>query len=199
MSLSYEFEYLQQVSIYNQRNKSYINYLYHWDYFDNQSVHSIQRDIDLNITALTTLSHAFVNIAAKHGQKSAILNIASLAALLPIPRFAVYSATKSNVLRLSNILSYELKKQQRDISVTCICPGGVLTEFSQQAGQELKGELGMMTSRDVAQQSVTAMFKGKRMFIPGVFNKISALTRFLPLRLKRFLLEQSMVVAVKDR
>lgn len=171
----------------------------YWDYFDNQSAQNIQQDIDLNITALTSLSHAFVRIAQQHGQESSILNIGSLAALLPTPRYAVYSASKSYVLRFSKILAYEIKKQKLNMTVTCVCPGGVLTEFMQHSGQELKGEIGMMSSAQVARKSVAAMLRGKGVYIPGLLNKISALTRFLPAQINMKIVEKSMLITVKDK
>lgn len=168
-----------------------------WDWFENQSREASQRDIDLNVTALTTLSHDFVAIAKAHQQPSHILNIASLAALLPPPRYAVYSSTKAYVKRFSEILEYELS--QTNISVTCSCPGGVLTEFIERAGQELKGETGMMTSTDVARLAVQAMFAGQVVHIPGALNKVSALARFLPRRLQMRLVEKSMLVTVQEK
>lgn len=168
-----------------------------WDWFENQSAATSQRDIDLNITALTTLCHAFVPLAREHGQPSHILNIASLAALLPTPRFAVYSATKAYVQRFSEILGYELRDSH--IRVTCSCPGGVLTEFMEHAGQQLKGDTGIMASADVARLSVAAMFAGDTLYVPGALNKASALVRFLPRSLKLRLVEKSMLVTVQDK
>ncbi|MCK5873100.1 MAG: SDR family NAD(P)-dependent oxidoreductase [Alcanivoracaceae bacterium] len=168
-----------------------------WDWFANQTREISQRDIDLNVTALTTLCHDFVAMAKAHGKPAHILNIASLAAMLPTPRFVVYSATKAYVQRFSEILDYELR--QTNISVTCSCPGGVLTEFMQHAGQELKGDTGMMASADVARLAVQAMFAGQVVHVPGMLNKLSTLVRFLPRPLKIRLVEKSMLVTVQDK
>ncbi|MFN3713909.1 MAG: SDR family NAD(P)-dependent oxidoreductase [Alcanivoracaceae bacterium] len=168
-----------------------------WDWFENQSRQTSQRDIDLNVTALTTLCHDFVTVARTHGAPAHILNIASLAAMLPTPRFAVYSATKAYVQRFSEILDYELR--QTNVRVTCSCPGGVLTEFMEHAGQELKGDTGMMSSADVARLAVDAMLAGQVVHVPGVLNKFSTLVRFLPRALKIRLVEKSMLVTVQDK
>lgn len=168
-----------------------------WDHFERQSATTSQRDIDLNVTALTTLCHEFIGQARQHGQPSHILNIASLAAMLPTPRFAVYSATKSYVLRLSEILSYELRGS--NVSVTCACPGGVMTEFMERAGQELRGETGMMASAEVAKAAVEAMMDGRTVYVPGVLNKAAALLRFLPRLLVIRLVERGMLVTVKEK
>lgn len=168
-----------------------------WDHFEKQTAAISQRDIDLNVTALTTLCHEFVAQARAHRQPAHILNIASLAAMLPTPRFAVYSATKSYVMRLTEILAYELRDSK--ITVTCSCPGGVMTEFMGLAGQELKGDTGMMPPEVVARLSVEAMLAGKVVFVPGALNKASALARFLPRPLKIRLVEKSMLITVQDK
>lgn len=168
-----------------------------WDWFERQDAATSQRDIDLNITALTTLCHAFLPFARAHGEPSHILNIASIAAFLPTPRFAVYSASKSYVLRFSEILAYELRDTR--ISVTCTCPGGVMTEFVANAGQTLKGDTGMMAPADVARLAVAAMLRGEAVHVPGFLNKASALARFLPRALKMPVVERGMLVTVQDK
>jgi uncharacterized protein len=168
-----------------------------WDWFESQSREISQRDIDLNITAPTVLCHDFIAHAKAHGAPSHILNVASLAAMLPTPRFAVYSASKAYVQRFSEILEYELR--HTNIRVTCSCPGGVLTEFMARAGQELKGNTGMMTSPAVARLAVRAMFSGQVVHVPGMLNKFSTLVRFLPRALQVRLVERSMLVTVRDK
>lgn len=166
-----------------------------WAYFENQQMPSVQRDIDLNIVALTTMTHGFIARAKAHGKPSNILNVASLAGLLPTPKYAVYSGTKSYVVTFSKILNYELSKT--NINITCMCPGGVLTEFMDQSGQELIGDTGMMKADHVAQLGVQAMQKGKLIYVPGVLNKLSTLARFLPDPLRGMVVERSMEITVK--
>ncbi|MDF1821633.1 MAG: SDR family oxidoreductase [Alcanivoracaceae bacterium] len=168
-----------------------------WANFSEQKREVSQRDIDINVTALTTLCHDFIDRAMAHGQPAHILNIASVAAFLPTPRFAVYSGTKAYVRRLSEILAYELKGS--NVQVTCSCPGGTLTEFMEHAGQELKGNTGMMASAEVARQSVHAMLAGKTVFVPGLLNRLSLLGRFLPSKLQPGLVERSMLITVADK
>lgn len=168
-----------------------------WDFFDKVPREIAQRDIDLNVTALTTLTHDFVALARAHGRPAHVLNIASLAAMLPVARFAVYSGTKAYVKQFSEILGYELR--DTNIRVTCVCPGGVKTEFLELAGQDLKGDTGMMGSAEVARLSVDAMLGGDAVYVPGVLNKVSALVRFLPRALKLRIVEKSMLVAVQEK
>lgn len=80
---------------------------------------------NLNITSLTKM--IYLSIPYMHRNKSNIINLASSAAFLPQPSFAVYAATKSYVLSLSTALNKEFK--DRGITVTAVCPGPVDTEF----------------------------------------------------------------------
>ena len=168
-----------------------------WEWFDKQPRDVVQRDIDLNVTALTTLTHDFVHLAKGHGQPAQVLNIASIAAMLPVARYTVYSGTKAYVLQFSEILRYELR--HTNIGVTCVCPGGVKTEFVELAGQKLKGDTGMMESPEVARLAVEAALRGDVKYIPGAMNKVSALVRFLPRSIKLPIVEKSMLVTVQEK
>lgn len=80
--------------------------------------------IALNCNALTAVTYLVLPYISAHGR---IINIASVAAFLPQPDFAVYAASKSYVMSFSRALKYELSS--RKISVTAVCPGPVDTEF----------------------------------------------------------------------
>ena len=78
----------------------------------------------LNCIALTSLCVACI----PHMERGAhIINIASIAAFLPVPEMSVYAATKAYVLRYSLALRRELAP--RGISVTTVCPGWMDTDF----------------------------------------------------------------------
>lgn len=86
--------------------------------------------LKVNIEALTHLTHAMVPgmIRRKAG---AVINVSSLASLLPIPDFAVYAATKAYVTSFSEALRIELKGH--GIPVLAVCPGPVHTGFGEVA------------------------------------------------------------------
>ena len=141
-----------------------------WAPFADQDLAGLQRDIDLNVTALTTLSHGFINRARAHGQRSYLMNVASLAGILPTPQYATYSGTK-----------------------------GYVTPFLDQAGQTVKKQTGIMTAPEVAKLCVDAMYAGKVVYVPGLLNKVAVYTNLLPRRLRGWLLERSMMVSVEAR
>ncbi|HHT24358.1 MAG TPA: SDR family NAD(P)-dependent oxidoreductase [Clostridiaceae bacterium] len=86
--------------------------------------------IDLNCRALTVVCSICIPFMAIGGR---ILNLASVAAFLPQPRFAVYAATKAYVLSYSRALHRELKSKQ--ITVTAVCPNPIETEFFNHTGK----------------------------------------------------------------
>lgn len=84
--------------------------------------------VDLNCTALTYMTHLCIPYMKRGGR---IIQLASSAAFLPQPKFAVYAATKSYVLSFCRALNEELRKQK--IYITAVCPGPVDTEFFERA------------------------------------------------------------------
>jgi short-subunit dehydrogenase len=84
--------------------------------------------LELNMTALTMLTHAMIPRLQRPG---GIINVSSLASTLPMPALAVYAATKSYVTSFSEALAIEL--EGAGITVTCLCPGPTPTNFSKTA------------------------------------------------------------------
>ena len=72
------------------------------------------------------LTSAFAPAMVARG-RGAILNVASTAALQPLPYSAGYSAAKAYVLAFSEALHQELRG--RGVTVTALCPGPVETDF----------------------------------------------------------------------
>lgn len=93
-------------------------------YFEASSYADIKGMIDLNCRSLAEVTHTCLPYM---GKGSRIIQLASSAAFLPQPNFAVYSATKSFVFSFSRALRKELSG--KEIYVTTVCPGPVKTEF----------------------------------------------------------------------
>jgi short-subunit dehydrogenase len=87
----------------------------------------VQAMLDVNILALTRLTHSLLPVLRTF-EDSAILNVSSSASFLPVPQLAVYAATKAYVTSFSEALRAELRGT--GVSVTALCPGPVDTEFS---------------------------------------------------------------------
>jgi uncharacterized protein len=152
--------------------------------------------INLNITALTYLTHLFLPemIKQKFGR---VLNVASTASFQPGPTMSVYYATKAFVLHFSEAIANEL--EGTGITVTALCPGATESGFQSAAAMEdsklVKGKK-LPTSAEVAAYGYRSMNKGKKVAIHGTMNYLMANSvRFTPrslvLRLVRFMQNKS--------
>jgi short-subunit dehydrogenase len=132
--------------------------------------------VRLNAEAVVDLCGRYVPGMVRAGS-GAILNVASIAAFQPLPRQATYSATKAFVVTFSDAVHADLRGT--GVTVTCLCPGPVETEFSDTAGIQDAAEglpsLFWSQSADVAEESVKGLEQGKRQVIPGALNRASAL------------------------
>lgn len=143
-----------------------------------------------NVEAVVHLCTAFVPGMVERG-RGAILNVASLAAFMPVPRQATYGATKAFVLSFSDAVSADL--HGTGVSVTSLCPGPVPTEFGEVADidEKLMDIPGVSVSpADTAAAAVEGMEKGRRVVLPGAATKASALAgrltpRFVALEVMR--------------
>lgn len=120
--------------------------------------------IDLNIKAFHTLTKMFLKEMTKK-DSGYILNVASSAAFQPGPLMATYYSTKAYVLHLTEAIAYELKKDDSNVHISCLCPGPVDTNFNEVAG--VKFAMKPLTAEYVAKYAVDQMFKNKLLIVPG--------------------------------
>lgn len=119
-----------------------------------------QAMIDLNVSALVTLSHLFGTDMKARGSGK-MLQVSSTASFIPGPYQAVYFATKAFVTSFSQALDEEMRAH--GITSTALCPGYVHTEFAAVAdleGTGLTKQKGA-TPASVAQCGYDAMMKGR--------------------------------------
>ena len=124
-----------------------------------------QSMIQLNVTALTELCRLFLPAMVQR-KSGRILNVASTAAFVPGPLQAVYYATKSYVLSLSQAVDEELRSIGANVTVTALCPGAVATEFV--AASDLEGNdlwKNAKSPASVANVGYDAMLQGKLVVI----------------------------------
>ena len=144
--------------------------------------------INLNVVALTALTRLFLPDFVKRNS-GRILNISSIASLVPGPMQAVYYASKAFVTSLGNALDEEL--HNTNITVTTLMPGTTETEFARISGMDKTRIFSRATSAgDVAEAGYKAMLKGKLNVIAGIdFGQkiLMSVLRFIP---KRILLRQ---------
>ena len=136
--------------------------------------------IDLNVKTVHTLSKLFLKDFKKK-DSGYILNVASSAAFSPGPLMASYYASKAYVLRLTEAIYEELRREKSNVSVSCLCPGPVDTNFNTVAGVSFSVKA--LKSYDVAKYAIDKMFKKKLLIIPGTLMKLNYIfNRFMPLK-----------------
>ncbi len=147
----------------------------------------LELQIEVNVVALVRLAHAAFAAMRRRG-RGAIVNISSLAGLQPLPKHAVYAATKAFVTNLSDALVEEARGT--GVTVTAIMPGFVHTEFVGRAAtdaqtQRLPGFL-WMSADAVAGAALGAAARGDPSCVPGLGYKAFAVaTSPVPRWLKR--------------
>jgi len=148
--------------------------------------------LKVNIEALTHLSYVIAGGMVEQG-RGAILNVSSLASLLPIPDFAVYAATKAYVTSFSEALRIELR--EHGIPVLALCPGPVHTGFGAVARRgdghkEIPGrEWFYVEKEQVVAEGIDALERGKARVFPHLKTAAAALViAAVPMVLMRCLL-----------
>jgi hypothetical protein len=98
----------------------------------------LEQMLELNVVSTTFLLHRLLPPMIGRGF-GAILNVGSVAGIVPSPGFGVYSASKAYMNHLSEGLNVDLAGT--GVSVTVLCPGPVSTEFQEVAGSAGKNPL----------------------------------------------------------
>jgi len=148
--------------------------------------------IQLNIKALTQITHGMVNILSK-SPKSYILNVSSMAIHFEGPYKQVYGATKSFIFYFSKSLSIELS--DRNIQVTVLCPGGInsnikMVRMSNKCN--LLQQISVLYPEEVASYSIEKTLKGKTVIIPGkIVNVYFLFSKLIPNQFKNWLIKSN--------
>lgn len=147
--------------------------------------------IDVNCKALTQMTYLCIPYMKKN---SRIIQLASSAAFLPQPNFAVYAATKSYVYSFSRALNQELRT--KEIYVTAVCPGPVDTPFfdiAEKTGSTLAvKKLTLVRADQVVEKAIEDSYHRREKSVYGAWIKsFEAAAKILPhsaiLELMRFL------------
>jgi uncharacterized protein len=143
--------------------------------------------VRLLVEAVVALSSAFIPSMVDRG-RGAVLNVASTAAMQPMPYSAGYSAAKAYVLTFSEALHQELRGA--GVTVTALCPGPVETEFWQvadwhvntgQSFEKLVPRPAMISAEDAARAGIEGLAAGRRVVVPGLpVRAAMQATRYVP-------------------
>ncbi len=107
--------------------------------------------------------------------RGVIIFTASLSAFVPSPGAGLYTPTKAFLVGLAKTLSWELKETA--VRVQALCPGHTRTEFHE--GPAYDGLRAFLpkyawgTSDRVVRASLRGAFRGRRVVIPGMLNRLT--------------------------
>jgi uncharacterized protein len=159
--------------------------------FLDQSVEHVREMLQLNMIAVTEITHVFGSEMSKRGTGH-ILFIASLLAYQATPGYAAYAASKAYVLLLGEALHAELKP--RGVAVTVLSPGPAATSFAEVAGQKSTPivRMLMMDPAPVARLGVDSLLHRRSSVVAGLLNKVIVFgNRFSPRSLQRMIMQSA--------
>ena len=134
--------------------------------------------IKTNITAYHILTKLYLIDMKKKGEGK-ILNVASIAGFMPGPLMATYYATKAYIVRLSESIREELKKEKSNVQISILCPGPVNTNFNNVAN--VKFHMREANSYNVANFAIKKLLNGKFYIVPGLDVKLGIFfSHFVP-------------------
>lgn len=135
--------------------------------------------INTNIIACHTLTKLYLQDMKKKNSGH-ILNVASIAGCLPGPLMATYYATKGYVIRLSEAIREELRREKSKVKISVLCPGPVATNFNKTANISFnfKG----MDSLNVAKYTIKHL--NRFYIVPGIPIKMLRIaSKIIPSRI----------------
>lgn len=141
----------------------------------NFSKTSLEKEVNMintNIIAYHTLMKLYL-IDMKEKGCGKILNVASIAGFMPGPLMSTYYATKAYIVRISEGIREELRKEKSKVQISILCPGPVETNFNKVAN--VKFHLREANSMGVAKYAIKELEKGKFYIVPGIDVKFARL------------------------
>ncbi len=133
----------------------------------------LNKDISMiktNVIAYHILTKLYLK-EMKKKNSGKILNVASIAGFMPGPLMATYYATKNYIVKLSEAIREELKKEKSKVQISILCPGPVETNFNKVAN--VKFSLREANSMQVAKYAIKKLEKGKFYIVPGIDVKLA--------------------------
>ncbi len=126
--------------------------------------------IHTNVSSLHILTKLYLKDMIERGSGT-VLNVGSMAGFSSGPTFSSYYASKNYVVRLTQAIHEELRREGSKVRVSVLCPGPVNTSFNDVAN--VKFSVKGLNARDVARYAVDRALKGKMIIIPGALMKVT--------------------------
>ena len=123
----------------------------------------------INFEAAVSVTHGAI---VRRAEKIKILAVSSMCGVMPMPYFAVYSATKAALINFFTALRYEIK----DAKTTVLIAGSIPTREDVKEdirSQGVSGRLSAKSPEYVAKKAIKALDRNKRKIIVGLYNKFN--------------------------
>lgn len=148
----------------------------------------LEREVELNCRTVVGTTARYLPLMRARGAGT-IINLASTAAFLALPKMAVYGASKAFVLSFTEALWQEERKH--GIRVLAVCPGMTATDFFASAGEGAVSAASLSdtlrvtrTPKQVVDTTMRALASRKSSVVDGALNATvwRGLTRLVPRR-----------------
>jgi short-subunit dehydrogenase len=137
--------------------------------------------VRVNCEATVHLARLFLPAMVER-RRGWMLVTSSTASFQPVPYLSTYAATKAFDRLFAEALAQEVARF--NVGVTALCPGATESEFFDVSRATAFKARGVQSAEEVARIAIAALAAGKRIVIPNLAGRASALvTRFLPTRL----------------
>ena len=158
--------------------------MFFMDYLKPENLGKVRTMMGLHMDVVTELC-ILAGTRMKEKGGGHILNMSSMTARIPAPGIAIYSSTKAYLKVFGKSLSYELRPF--GVTVTTVCPAAVDTGLYP-LPERLRGflrRIGLIRTPEwLVRRSLKALFRGRRVFSPGLTNVLlPPLIAILPARL----------------
>ncbi|MFJ9126160.1 SDR family NAD(P)-dependent oxidoreductase [Streptomyces sp. NPDC102340] len=122
--------------------------------FHEEDPERLWEEIQVDVASLVDISRAFIGPLRASGN-GVLVNVASMAAYLPVPGMAVYAATKAFVLHFTEALWYE--SRGTGLRVLALSPGATETEFFDAVGTEVAGAGSRQSPQEVVTETLRVL------------------------------------------
>jgi len=132
----------------------------------------IEEMLALHLLTVTKLMRLFLP-EMRERRRGAIINVSSVAGLMPLPYLSLYAATKAFMVSLGEGAGREVRPY--GVLVQTCCPGYTDTEFHKTAGARDYYRPGdRQTADEVAAESLTALDRRRTLIVTGWRNRLLA-------------------------
>lgn len=139
----------------------------------------LQLIYDVNVLALYRITKQFLPGMIER-ENGCVVNIASAAGLIGVPKQTDYSGTKAAAMMFSDALRSELRRQGHPIQVMAVCPYYIDTGMFSGVSTRFPALLPILKPKYVAERIIRGIENGSRLLVIPWFARSPFLLRLFP-------------------